>query len=71
VLLDSIAKHPQIAMLALQHRWAAPRPRLKTLWCKLATETPSWTALADVSSAWLKRVTGKAWSRAQARPDSR
>ena len=46
LLLDTIAQHPRIAMLALQHRWAqTPGGRLKTLWRKVATATPSRRAL--------------------------
>jgi hypothetical protein len=40
-LQDTIANHPRFAMLALQHRWATPTRRLKTLWRKLAAATPS------------------------------
>ncbi len=65
VLLDTIAQHPRIAMLALRHLWATPRVQLSTRWRKLATETPSW--IANVSSAWLKGAAGKVRSRAEAR----
>lgn len=34
-LLDTIARHPRSAMLALQHSWASPTRRLKALWRKL------------------------------------
>ena len=65
-LLDAIAQHPRLAMLALQHQWAqTPARRLKTLRRKLAAASPSWGALVDVCSAPLKRHTGRARSRVQ------
>jgi hypothetical protein len=70
-LLDTIAQHPRLAMLALQHRWATPAERLKTLWRKLAAATSSRRALVAVRSARLKRPKEKAVSRAQSRPDAR
>lgn len=47
-LQDTIAQHPRIAILALQHRWATPTRRLKTAWRKLAAATPSRRGLVDV-----------------------
>ena len=65
VLLDTIAQHPRFAMLALQHCWATPTRRLKTLWRNLAAATPSRRELVDVCPARLRRLTGKARSRVQ------
>ena len=52
-LLDTIARHPRLAMLALQHRWATPAERLKTLWRKLAAATSSRRATVV---SWVGRV---------------
>ncbi len=42
LLLDTIAQHPRMAMLALQHRWAqTPGGRLTTLWRKLTAAPTS------------------------------
>ncbi len=70
-LLDTIAHHPRIAMLALQHRWATPRRRLRTLWRHVAAETPSRRALVELSSTRLERLTGRARRRVEARGDAR
>ncbi|CAM3035144.1 glycosyltransferase [Mycobacterium intermedium] len=48
VLQDTIARHPRIAMLAMQYRWATPGQRLKTQWRKLAAAIPSRRSLVDV-----------------------
>ena len=58
-LLDSIAQHPRFALIALQHRWATPIQRLKTLLRQRAAVASSWRTVADVYSARLKRQTGK------------
>jgi hypothetical protein len=63
VLLDTIAQHPRSAMLALQHRWATPRRRLKTMRRTLAAAAPSRRGLVDISPARLKRQPQKARSR--------
>lgn len=47
-LQQTIARHPRIAMLALQHYWATPRRRLNTMWRGLVATIPSRKALADV-----------------------
>lgn len=54
-LQETIARHPRIAMLALQHRGATPARRLKTQWRKLATATPSRRGLVDVWPSRLRR----------------
>jgi hypothetical protein len=54
-LLDTIARHPRSAMLALQHRWATPARRLNTLRRTLAAAAPSRRGLVDISPARLKR----------------
>lgn len=54
-LQETIARHPRIAMLALQHRGATPAPRLKTQWRKLAAATPSRRGLVDVWPSRLRR----------------
>jgi hypothetical protein len=56
-LLDAIAQHPRFAMIALQHRWATPTQRLKTLVRQRAADTSSWRVLVDTCSARLKRHT--------------
>ena len=54
LLLDTIAQHPRMAMLALQHRWAqTPGGLLKTLWRKLAAASLSRRDLRDVCSVRL------------------
>lgn len=62
VLLDTIARHPRSAMLALQHRWATPARRLKTMRRTLAAAAPSRRGLVDISPARLRRRTEKARS---------
>jgi glycosyltransferase involved in cell wall biosynthesis len=62
VLLDTIAQHPRSAMLALQHRWATPTRRLKTMRRTLAAAAPSRRGLVDISPARLKRQPEKARS---------
>lgn len=47
-LQNTIAQHPRFAMLALQHRWATPRRRLKTWRRRLAAVAPSRRGLVDV-----------------------
>ena len=59
-LLDSIAQHPRFTLIALQHRWATPTQRLKTLLRQRAANTSSWRMLVDVYSARLKGKTGRA-----------
>lgn len=54
-LQETIARHPRIAMLALQHRGATPARRLKTQWRKLAAATPSRRGLVDVWPSRLRR----------------
>lgn len=54
-LQETIARHPRIAMLALQHRGATPALRLKTQWRKLAAATPSRRGLVDVWPSRLRR----------------
>jgi glycosyltransferase involved in cell wall biosynthesis len=56
---DTIARHPRIAMLALQHRPAPPPSRLKTLWHNLAA-TPSCAVSSLVSglAARFARIVG-------------
>jgi hypothetical protein len=61
-LLDTIARHPRSAMLALQHRWATPTRRLKTMRRTLAAAAPSRRGLVDISPARLKRRPKKARS---------
>ncbi|UXA04217.1 glycosyltransferase [Mycobacterium sp. SMC-2] len=45
---NTIARHPRIAMLALQHRWATPTRRLTTLRRRLAAVAPSRRGLVDI-----------------------
>lgn len=54
-LQETIARHPRIAMLALQHRGATPARRFKTQWRKLAAATPSRRGLVDVWPSRLRR----------------
>lgn len=54
-LQETIARHPRIAMLALQHRGATSARRLKTQWRKLAAATPSRRGLVDVWPSRLRR----------------
>lgn len=54
-LQETIARHPRIAMLALQHRGATPARRLKTQWRKPAAATPSRRGLVDVWPSRLRR----------------
>lgn len=54
-LQETIARHPRIAMLALQHRGATPARRLKTQCRKLAAATPSRRGLVDVWPSRLRR----------------
>lgn len=54
-LQETIARHPRIAMLALQHRGATPARPLKTQWRKLAAATPSRRGLVDVWPSRLRR----------------
>lgn len=54
-LQETIARHPRIAMLALQHRGATPARQLKTQWRKLAAATPSRRGLVDVWPSRLRR----------------
>lgn len=54
-LQETIARHPRIAMLALQHRGATPARRLKIQWRKLAAATPSRRGLVDVWPSRLRR----------------
>lgn len=54
-LQETIARHPRIAMLALQHRGATPARRLKPQWRKLAAATPSRRGLVDVWPSRLRR----------------
>jgi hypothetical protein len=58
-LQQTIAVHPRFAMLALQHHWATPTRRLKTLRRRLAAVAPSRKGLVDVYPAGLKRQLGK------------
>jgi len=58
-LQQTIAAHPRFAMLALQHHWATPTRRLKTLRRRLAAVAPSRKGLVDVYPAGLKRQLGK------------
>lgn len=58
-LQSAIALHPRFAMLALQHRWATPTRRLKTLRRRLAAVAPSRKGLVDVSPACVKRLTAR------------
>jgi len=51
-LQNTIARHPRLAMLALRHRCATPKKRLKTQWRKFAAATPSRKGLVDV---WPRR----------------
>jgi hypothetical protein len=46
-LLDTIAQHPRSAMLALQHRWATPTRRLKTMRRMRTAVAPSRRGLVD------------------------
>lgn len=61
-LMDTIARHPQSAMLALQHRWATPARRLKTMRRTLAAAAPSRRGLVDISPSRLRRRHEKAGS---------
>ena len=70
-LQDTIAQHPRFAMLALQHRWATPTRRIKTLWHQLAAVAPSRGGLVDLCPTRLKRPTGTARSPVQPRGDGR
>jgi Glycosyl transferase family 2 len=70
-LLDTIARHPRSAMLALQHRWATPTRRLKTMRRMRAAAAPSRRGLVDISPARLKRQPEKARSPLQPHGDGR
>ncbi len=59
VLQHTVAQHPRLAMVALQHRWT-PMQRIKTLWRRLAAVAPSRRGLADVCPTRLNRQTGRA-----------
>jgi Glycosyl transferase family 2 len=68
-LLDAITHHPRFAMLALQHRWAqTPWRRIKT---RLSAEISGLRAHVDVYSDRLKRQTGRARRRVEARGAAR
>ncbi|MCB0935908.1 MAG: glycosyltransferase [Mycobacterium sp.] len=54
-LRDTITRHPRMAMLALQYRWAPQSSRLRTLARRLAAVAPNPRGLPDVWPAWLKR----------------
>jgi len=58
-LLETVAKHPRVAMLALQKRYATPPQQLKAMWCKFAADSLSWRAFMDACSAGLERLRGK------------
>ena len=52
-LLDTIAQHPRSAMLALQHHWATPTRRLKTMRRMRAATAPSRRANKEkVHRSW-------------------
>ena len=68
-LQDTVAQHPRIAMLALQHRWATPTRRLKVGWRKLAAAVPSRRGLVNVFPTRVERQTRTARSPEQ-RPTS-
>jgi hypothetical protein len=68
-LQDTVAQHPRIAMLALQHRWATPTRRLKVGWRKLAATMPSRRGLVNVFPTRVERQTRTARSPEQ-RPTS-
>ncbi|OBF18368.1 sugar transferase [Mycobacterium kubicae] len=55
-LEKTIGRHPRLAMLALEHRWASPTRRLSTLRRKLAATTPNRRGLVDV---WPERHRGE------------
>ncbi|ORV64795.1 sugar transferase [Mycobacterium europaeum] len=59
-LQNTIAQHPRFAVLALQHRWAKPTTRLKTLRRRLTAIAPSRKGLADVYPTELVRLTAAA-----------
>jgi hypothetical protein len=56
-LQETITQHPRIAALALQHRWATPARRLKTMWRKRAAATLNRRGLVNVLPHGLKRQT--------------
>jgi hypothetical protein len=64
-LLDIIAQYPRPAMLALQHRWATPTRRLKTMRRMRAAAAQTRRGLVEISPARLKLQPEKA------RPSSR
>jgi hypothetical protein len=70
-LLDTIAQHPRSAMLALQHRWATPTRRLKTMRRMRAAAVRSRRGLVDISPARLKLQPEKARSPVQPHGDGR
>lgn len=59
-LLSAIAEHPRFALLAMQHRWAKPRRRLRTVRRKLLADAavPEWSGLVNTSAARLRHLTG-------------
>lgn len=73
LLLDTVAQHPRLATLALQHRRAqTPRRRLKTLWRTLIPyDAEVERARGRPLDERLSRLTVKARSRVQSRPDGR
>ncbi|OSC29662.1 sugar transferase [Mycobacterium vulneris] len=54
-LQSTIEQHPRFAMLALQHRWARPNRRLRTLKRRLAAIAPRRRGLVDVWPSRRKR----------------
>jgi glycosyltransferase involved in cell wall biosynthesis len=58
VFEHTVAQHPRIAMVALQHRWT-PMQRITTLWRALGAVAPSRKGLADVWPSRLDLQTGR------------
>lgn len=58
-LRNTIAHHPRMAMLALEHHWATPTRRLKTFKRGLVAVAPSRRGLVDIWPARSKRYLGK------------
>lgn len=57
VLQQTIAQHPRLASLALEHRWTRMR-RVKIVWHTLAAVAPTKRGLADVWPGRRNRQTG-------------
>jgi hypothetical protein len=53
-LLETVVKHPRVATLALQKRYATRGQQLKTMWSKFAADSLSWRAFTEACSAKLE-----------------